>query len=124
MRIKCLIIVLFILSFLNCSRDEVETVDTEPEITITRCFTVKELGTDIEIEDARVALLGPIVCSAGCGPTVIGNKLTDSNGDVCFVLSERDNENILQIICIANGYHQFEVNSPELDFSEIYLEPN
>ena len=124
MKTKFIFILLLFFSFINCSEDEVETLDTAPEIKLTRCFTVKELGTDAAIENARVVLLGPTICSGvGCGPTVFGLKFTDSNGDVCFDLTEENNENIKQILCNADGYFPYEINNPELNFSEIYLEP-
>ena len=123
MRIKYSLILLMFFSFISCSKDDVETVDTEPEINLTRCFNVKELGTDVAIENARVVLFGPTTCSVGCGPILFGPKFTDSNGDVCFNLTEENNENIKQITCTADLYFQYEISNPELNFSEIYLEP-
>ena len=121
MKNKYFLILLIFLSVFSCSKDEID--EDEPITTITRCFTVKELGTEISIMNARVFLMGPIICSVGCGPTIIGNKVTDINGDVCFLLSKNKNEEILEIKCLKDGYSWFEISSPSLDFSEIYLEP-
>lgn len=121
MRTKYLIFLIFILPFLNCSNGD--SVDTESEITIARCFTVKENGTEIRIANARV-ILYTAVCGAGCGSVMLGNALTDSNGEVCFSLTESKNKDILQITCTSSGYNQFEINSPGLNFSEIFLDPN
>jgi hypothetical protein len=121
MKTKYFFILLIFLSVFCCSKDESD--EDEPISTITRCFTVKELGTEISILNARVFLMGPIICSVGCGPIIIGNKVTDIDGEVCFLLSKNKNEEILKIICLKDGYSRFEVSSPSLDFSEIYLEP-
>ncbi len=119
MKTKYALILLLIFSAVSCSKTEID--EDEPP-TVTRCFTVKELGSEINIENARV-ILKTFVCIAGCGEVMLGNEVTDSNGKVCFILSNSDNESILQISCTASGYNQFEINSPELGFSEIYLEP-
>ena len=120
MKTQYFFILLIILSVLSCSKDESDEI----ELTITRCFTVKKLGTEIRIGNARVALNGPLICDAfGCGPLVIANKPTDINGEVCFTISEISNEEIESISCIHDGYHYFTLSSPSLDFSEIYLVP-
>lgn len=116
---KKLALLLLLLFVIGCSKDD----SVNEETIITRCFTVKELGTEIVIENARV-ILKSVTCGLGCGEFMLGNKVTDSNGEVCFILSESDNEIILKICCTASEYNPFEINSPELDFSEIYLEPN
>ena len=113
----------FHICFLSCSKDD--SIDTDIEIILTRCFTVKELGTEIPIANAIVVLdgFGTICTGVGCAPNQIAIKNTDSKGEVCFNLTQSENEEIYKITCSTFTHQFFIIYNPPLDFKDIYLEP-
>ena len=125
MKIKFSFILIFYISLFSCSKSD--SGNSDAELTITRCFTVKESGTQTAIANANVFLYSAeITCGGGggCGPVAITSyKSTDINGQVCFNITPKQNENIAQIVCFSAQYKGFVLNNPSLNFKEILLEP-
>jgi hypothetical protein len=114
-----LLIGLLILLFsLSCSKS-----DEKDDLTITRCFVVKEIDTNIPIPTARVTLQEIVYLFDGSFGKTIAWGITDNNGEVCMVLSSNGNNKIDRILVWAEGYRYFDFDNPPSGYSEIYLSP-
>ncbi len=118
MKLKILIFTLLVnlISF-TCSKDE---SDKENE-TLSRCFVVKDIHTNIPIFNARVNLQEKLESDILGGymfwTFATGN--TDVNGEVCITF----NNIIDRIESVADGYTYFHIDNPPFNYSEIYLNP-
>ncbi len=113
--------ILLVILFLNngCSGDDKE----EEDVLVSRCFVVKEKGTNILISGARVFLEGDFDCMyGGCGYAQFGYEETDGTGETCVTIKESQMKKVDHISCYKEGYKHFAIDNPPLHFNEILLE--
>ena len=120
MKTKYIIISFVILLAFGCSKSEIN----EPR-EFTRCFSVKDLNTNMPIFDARVNLQEKLesVILGGYLFRAFASGNTNVLGEVCITWSSKDNGKIDNIATFAEGYRHFDFINPPTNYSEIYLIP-
>ena len=115
MRVINIISALFVcIILINCSSNT--SIEDE---TVTRCFVVKEVNTDITIPYARVYLKEKLEVFDGYYYNTIVMGITDENGEVCLTY----NKWIDRIESVADGYSYNHIDNPPLGLIVIYLFP-
>lgn len=94
------LIVLCLAICLGCSKDSID------EVTVSKCYIIKETDSDLLVTNIRINFLSDLKCSYyGCGKATIISETSNENGEICVSLSQLDFEKIKSVGFMWNGLY-------------------